>query len=458
MVDAERELLRSTKPLPFQVKFGWAVGELAIAAYIGLTMAFMLFYCTEVLKIPPALAGLALMIPRLADAFIDPVMGAISDRTRSSLGRRRVYLLLGAVLMGVSFGAVFFVPPSLELGPKVAVLMMIFLLSNLSVSIFEVPYSAMLAEMTADYAERTVLTGYKMMAARIGIILASFVGPLIFRSSTDLADGFRLLGITAGAFMTITGLWSFFATRRAPRLVSSTQRFSLREEVDAVLMNRPFRVLWGAFLMQNLAIGAAATALIYFLVYNLKLEPKAAGPFLAAGGLAATLATPAWWFVARRFGKRPTYFLSLGLAALLTIPAMVLQAPMAGLLLIVLLASGAVDASNQLMPNAMVPDTVEVDQARTGIRREGALFGAWGLCRKVGMTTGAFLVSLALAGFGFVEGAGATQSPHALLGIRAIYTGLPLGLWLAAIVFLTRYDLTEDKFNALKAEILAKGT
>jgi GPH family glycoside/pentoside/hexuronide:cation symporter len=105
----------------------------------------------------------------------------------------------------------------------------------------------------------------------------------------------------------------------------------------------------------------------------------------------------------------------------------------------------------------MVPDTVEVDQARTGIRREGALFGAWGFCRKLGMTAGAFLVSLALAGFGFVQGAGPdAQSAEALFGIRAIYTGVPLGLWLAAIAFLMRYDLTEARFNALKAEILAR--
>lgn len=444
-------------PLPFQIRFGWAVGELAIAGYIGLTMAFMLYYCTEALKIPPAIAGIALLLPRLIDAFVDPVMGAISDRTRSSLGRRRIYLLVGSILLGVSFGAIFFVSPDLPLGPKVALVMTIFLLSNLSVSIFEVPYSAMLAEMTADYGERTVLTGYKMMAARIGIILTAFVGPLIFRSTADLNDGFRLLGIVAGVFMALTGLWSFFATRHAPRLVHSAQRFSIRDEVSAVLMNRPFRTLWTAFLMQNLAIGAAATALIYFLVYNLKLDPKSAGPFLAAGGFAATLATPVWWFVAKRFGKRPTYFLSLGLAAVMTIPAMLIQAPMVELLLVALLVGGAVDASNQLMPNAMVPDTVEVDQARTGIRREGALFGAWGFCRKLGMTAGAFLVSLALAGFGFVQGAGPdAQSAEALFGIRAIYTGVPLGLWLAAIAFLTRYDLTEARFNALKAEILAR--
>src|SRR4051794_35699881 len=91
------------------IKAGWAVGELAIAGYIGLSMAFMLFYCTQVLAIPPALAGIALLVPRLIDAFSDPLMGAISDRTRSPRGRRRFYLLIGAPLLAISFGSVFFV-------------------------------------------------------------------------------------------------------------------------------------------------------------------------------------------------------------------------------------------------------------------------------------------------------------------------------------------------------------
>src|SRR3954469_19870705 len=113
-------------------------------------MAFMLFYGTNVLAIPPATAGLALLVPRLLDAFSDPLMGAISDRTRSPLGRRRFYLLLGAPLLAVTFGAVFFVDPALPLTWRVALLMLLFLASNLAVTVYEVPYSAMAAEMTAD--------------------------------------------------------------------------------------------------------------------------------------------------------------------------------------------------------------------------------------------------------------------------------------------------------------------
>jgi Na+/melibiose symporter-like transporter len=128
------------------------------------------------------------------------------------------------------------------------------------------------------------------------------------------------------------------------------------------------------------------------------------------------------------------------------------------LVLFVLLAfAGAIDAGTQLMPNSMVPDTVEVDEARTGERREGALFGAWGFCRKLGMTLGAFLVSLALAAVGFQQGVPPTaQTEDAVLGIRLIYAALPCFLWLLAMAVLTRFDLTEERFNAIKAELLTK--
>lgn len=443
--------------LTASVKVGWAIGELAIAAYIGLQMAFMLFYCTDVLAIPPALAGVALLVPRLLDAFSDPLMGALSDRTKSSLGRRRFYLLIGAPLLAVTFGAVFLVDPDLPLYPRVAVLMLLFLASNLAVTVYEIPYSAMAAEMTTEYRQRIDLTGYKMMAARLGIILALSVGPLIFRSTPDLASGFRLLGLAAGMFILVTGLWAFFATRDAPRIDSVAHRFSLRAEYDAVVGNRPFRTLWFTFLFQNLAIGASSSTLIFFIIYVMQLDARIAGPFLAVGGIAAALATPGWVYVARMLGKRRAYFVALGGAALLAGSIAFVAPGMAAILFVLLAAAGVIDAGTQLAPNSMVPDTVEVDEARTGERREGALFGAWGFCRKLGMTLGAFLVSLALAAFGFRQGVPASaQGADAILGIRLIYAAMPCALWLIAMAVLTRFDLTEAKFNAIKAELLAR--
>jgi GPH family glycoside/pentoside/hexuronide:cation symporter len=317
----------------------------------------------------------------------------------------------------------------------------------------------MAAEMTADYAERTSLTGYKMIAARTGIILSGFAGPLIFRSMGNLADGFRLLGVIAGIFMLVTGLWSFFATRSAPQLSRPAHKFNFRAEVSAVLNNRPFRLLWLVFLLQNIAIGAATTALIYFLIYAMRFEPRETSVFFAASGIAAAVATPVWVLVSRRLGKRNAYSIGLVLAALVALSLLLVSPSLAWLLLGIVVIGGLIDGGNQLLPNAMVPDSVEVDEAATGERREGAIFGAWSFCLKLGMTMGAFAVSLGLSAFGFAGGAPpAAQSDMAILGIRLMYAGLPALLWIASVLLLSRYNLTEELFEALKAEAMARRT
>ncbi|KAF0171322.1 MAG: MFS transporter [Hyphomonadaceae bacterium] len=446
--------------LPLQIKLGWAVGELAIAAFVVLQMAFMLFYCTEALAIPPAIAGLALLAPRLLDAFADPLMGAISDRTRSSFGRRRLYLLLGAPLLGLSFAAVFFIPADGPLNVRVALLVVTFMLSNAAVTIYEVPYSAMAAEMTSSYRERTSLTGYKMIAARLGGVAVAFAAPMIFGSQESLTAGFRLLGVCAGAFMLVTGLWAYVATAKAPRIETTPSRFSLREEISAVMQNRAFCALWVAFLLQNLAIGAAATTLIYFVTQVMAVSPQLSGLFMATGGVAAVIATPVWVFLARRLGKRRGYYAGLATVAVSAIPALVIAPAQSWLLFPILIVAGVGEAATQLFPNAMAPDTVEVDELTSGLRREGAIFGAWGFCRKLGMTGGAFLVSIGLSAIGFVPGAPPGTQPHeALQGIRIIYAAVPIGLWLATMAAFSRYDLTEARFEEIKRDIqIKKGT
>ena len=439
------------------ISIGWAIGELAIAAFVVIQMAYMLYYCTEALHIPPAIAGFALMMPRLIDAFADPLMGSISDRTQSNFGRRRLFLLIGAPFLGLSFASVFFVPPDGNETIKIILLLVTFLLSNAAVTIYEVPYSAMAAEMTGSYKERTTLAGYKMLAARLGGVIAAFAAPKIFGSTHDIDTGFRILGISCGIFMCFTGLWAFFATKNAPQTKCKIKIFSLREEIDAVINNLSFRRLWVAFFIQNLAIGAQATALIYFIIQVIKIAPKDAGQFMSSGAISALIATPLWVMIGKKIGKKNGYFIGIIGSLILAIPAFLLNQGQAQFLLAILIIAGFTDAATQLFPNAMVPDTVEADELKTGQRREGAIFGAWGFARKLGMTSGAFIVSQLLALIHFKSGINPNlQPPEVINGIRMIYALLPALLWALAFFALLKYDLSEAKFEQIKNDIKSK--
>ncbi len=445
--------------LPIGIKFGWAIGELAVACYIGLTIAFLLFYATQALGISPWLAGLVLLAPRLWDAFTDPLMGAISDRTKSKMGRRRPYLLLGSILLGLSVAGLFSAPVEASEMQKALYLLVFYFLASTAITIFDVPYSSMAAEMTDDYDERLLLTGYKMVAARLGILAILFSVPVIFGKGENLAIGFRYVGFGFGAFIIITGLVSFSLTKNAPRLENPIGKFSIRDEIKAVRENKPFRALWIVFLFQNLAIGASATTLLYMLTLVIKVDGGSIGIFMAISAISATLLTPIWVILGKRMEKKTGYYIALLLSALAPIPFLFIQPGMTMVLVFMLVFLGAAEASNQLFPNSMVPDTVEVDELRTGERREGAIFGAWAFCRKLGMTAGAFLVSLLLSAFGLVKGVSADLQPeNALLGVRLSYSLLPILLWVIALVLLHRYNLSEEKFNAIKKQIANKST
>ena len=436
-----------------RVRVGWAIGELAVATFVGLTMIYMLFFLTQALRVPPMLAGLALLIPRLWDVFIDPLIGTASDRTRSRLGRRRPFLLAGGLTFGSLFALIFFVDESAATSTKFLYVTALYILSSTAYSIFDVPYSAMAAEITTDYRGRTELTGYKMIAARLGIVASVTVGPLLFTSQTTLAGGFRLLGIVSGAFMTVTCLIAFWATAHAPRIERPVVRFNAREELQAVVSNRPFRILWLVFLLQNLAIGASATTLVYLITIVMRADAKIVGPLIATSAVVALLATPFWVQVSKRTGKRKGYFYGIALTAVMSLPALFIQPAFYPILFVTLALTGLGDAAIQLFPNSMVPDTVEVDELLTGQRREGAIFGAWSFCRKLGMAAGAFLVSAGLSSVGFVSGAGAVQTADAIQGIRILYCVVPLLLWLGAFLMLRFYDLTESRFESIKSQL-----
>ena len=444
-----------TRPLPMSIKVGWAIGEVGVAAFIGTTMIFMLYFLTQAIGVSPVLAGLILLIPRIWDAAIDPIIGAVSDRTTTRFGRRRPYVLAGAVTLGPLFALMFFVPAGLTNAGKAIYLTVTYLLASTAYSLFDVPYSAMAAEMTGSYTERTNLVSYKEIAARLGIVASVIVAPLIFTSRQNLADGFRLLGVVGGAFITLTFAATFFLTRSAPRHDITLQPFSVREEFTALAENRPFRTLWLVFLIQNLAIGASATTLVYLITFVMHADAKVVGPLLSISSIIGVFVTPLWAILARRRGKRGGYFLALALVAAMSLPAIFIPPPLYLMLFAVLLLAGVGDAGTQLLPGSMVPDTVEVEEHRTGMRREGAIFGAWIFCRKLGMAGGAFLVSIGLSLFNFSGGAVASQAqpPSALLGIRVIYCLLPFALYLIAMALLTRYDLSEARFNALQADI-----
>ena len=432
-------------------------------------MNYFLYFLTEGAAISPAMAAWVLLVPRLWDVITDPVMGAISDRTPGPMGRRRPWILFGGLLFALSFYLMFAIPDFDSETARVLWVMGFYLLVGTAYTMFEVPLNAMLPELSQNFHQRGRLAGYMMIAIRVGLIGTMLIGPFIFAGTDDLAAGFRQVGLFAGIAIAFSSVVVFFTTHDAPRIDSRPATLDVASELRALWQNKPFMVLAIVHLIKMTGIGAAATAVIYFLVFVLKAPEQAAGVILSTTAVTATLFIPIWMWAMSRFGKKSAY--SYGLAALtLTMLPLMYIGPNTltgsyGIPYVEELISGGVvavaiamvimsfgDSGAILVPNGMVPDTVEADELRTGVRREGTILGAWAFSRKLGMALGAWAITMFLSQSGFVQGA-AEQTPEAINGIRYGYVLFPCACYLLSLLVLQRYDLTEGKFNSIVGDL-----
>lgn len=442
--------------LSFAMKVGWAAGDVGSACYIGATMAFLLFFLTEAHGFSPAWAGFAILLPRIVDVITDPLMGAISDRTKSRIGRRRPYLLVGSFFFAVPFYFLFNIPDLSSDAAELAYVTAMYLLTSTGFTMFAIPHAAMIAEMSSDYTERTSIVGFRMMGSRIGILVVTVLGAYLFGSQETLEKGFSLFGAVFAVIILLGGLISFFATRNAPMIEAPLTAFRPLDEFRALFRNRPLALLLMVFLAQNLAIGVAATSMAYFMTFIMNIELQHIGWWLSGGGIVAMLVTPLWMMARTRISKKAMYTAAIVIEMCVYTAIFLLVGPGTLLLLVfIILFMGVGDAACQLAPNSMVADTVEVDELATGERREGTIYGAISFCLKLGMAGGAFVSSIVLDAFGFVPGTGlAVQSEMALSGIRIAYSVLPVLLWVCAFVILRRYDLTEARFEEIQQRLL----
>lgn len=430
-------------------QLGWATGEIGLASYAGVSSIYLLFYATQVLRIPPTAAGLALLIPRIWNIVGDPIVGFLSDRTQTRFGRRRPYLLAGALVWGAAFCLLFNLPrlsnPLLE-----AVLFgAVFLLNNTGLTLYQVPYSAMLAELTRDYAERTRLVAYKEIAARAAILITLLCAPLLLARAAAPIEGFAAIGVTFGCLFLASGLVAFFATAGAPATAPPLQHGRMTLQIAPLVENRPFAFVTLSFLFVNLGDAVFGGSLVYYVTEVMHRNASLIGTLYPVGSVTGILCTPLWTMAANRFGKTLMCRFALGLNAVVCALPLFFPEGATWLMYPFMCLYGLFNTGARLLPSAMVPDTVEFDQQRTGERREGVIFGLFVFVQQTGFAAGGFVLSmlLALAGVG-----GSASSPGHATGIVICFTVAAATLYGLAFLAILGYRLDRNEIEKLALE------
>jgi len=434
--------------LPFGLKLGYGIGDIGCNIFIVSTGMFLLFFLTDVLGIEPALAGLVLLIPKLWDVVSDPIMGGISDMTHSRMGRRRPYLLYASIPFGLVFFALFIAPHYASRMSSAIHVGLLFALGCTVFTVYNVPYSSMVAEMTDDYNERMSVTSFRMIGSSVGVLLAGGLAMSLVEMGGGGESGFRFMGMIFGLLITVFCLISVWGTRNARSLPAIDTRPAFRDQVKVAFANRPFKVLMLMYFVQSIAIGVLMAGQIYYVKYVMLKPESFVGVVSAILFITAIVFIPFWVKVGVKLGKIRAYSIGLGLLTLMLFSLFFTQPSQSTLFLGQMFLLGIGFSSFQLFPFSMLPDTIEFDQMKSGMRREGIFSGAWACGQKSAYAIGPGIVGLTLSLSGFVSNG--AQPESLATGIRIVFCIFTAAMLLLSLIPFRKYELTEERFEEIK--------
>lgn len=434
----------SAGALPRSVHAWYGSGAVATGVFNTVPGLLLLIYLTDTLAVSPALAGPVVLLPKLVDLLVSPYIGIWSDRTRSSWGPRRPWMLAGALTLPVLFAAMFAGPP-LEGDAAALYVALVFVAAALASSVFQVPHAALPGEITADYHERSTFNAWRTVFVGLALMLGGALAPVLQSAPGDEVAGYRLMGVVMGAVVLASMLGSVIGTRKAPRPVFPRHTDGLRAHLRAAFAHRHFRVLFPANLLMA-AAGGTMVAGVPYVTANVMGEPAYTSVLMVCVLVPLIASAPLWKRLSVRVDKRRAAGYAAGVFALgglglLCIPVWGLPVAVFSSVLVGVGLSGTT-----LLPWSMLADCM-ADTDDAGRRRGGVLSGVWTSGEAMAQAVGTGLLSLSLALSGYVEsGAGETvrQSDEALRGMLVGSTLVPAAVMLCCLVPLAFYRLTAE--------------
>jgi len=438
-------------PVPGRVRVGYAVGDLGISiAYFAFGF-FFLFYLTDLVGLAPSVAGTVVLIGKLWDGVNDPLIGMLCDRTRSRHGRKRVYLLYGAVPFGASFVVLWMIPPGAPVGATVSLAVVLVLLFATTYSAVGVPYQALVPVITADYDERTRLVGFKAVFSAVGAVLGGAIA-LVVSERVDVQTALRVMAVMFGIAVVVTVLLAAHAVRGASHADEYPIAPVPLSHYMRLLTEPSVAVLMGYKVLGAIATGVLTAALPFFALHVVG-SASVSTISLAIYTVVGAALVPLWVRLTRDHDKRRLVLVANIAASAVLVGIALLSASGSGLVLLVgSVLLGAAMSAYLVIPPSLVPDLVDWNEYETGERHESVFFGLWMTVHQLGLGVAGFLLGLALEWFGYVEAA-ESQPASAVLGVRVAFGVIPAVFLVAAAVLLQRYRITRERLAIAQASL-----
>ena len=454
---------RNPSPLSTPVKLAYGAGDLGPAIMANVLVFFLLYFLTNAAGLPAGLAGWILAIAKISDAINDPIIGVMSDRTRSRWGRRYPWMAIGAIPLGLFFFLQWCVPFEND-GLLFAYYLVIAIAFNLAYTAVNLPYTALTPQLTQDYDERTGLNSYRFAFSIGGSIGSLLLAQVIFAAVPDPATRYLWLGglcTIASVIPIYICIWGTFRAgmageRRLDPADLAAESLPVGEQVKLAVRNRPFLFVIGIYLCSWLAAQLTAAILPYFVTAWMGLPESEFPKFALTVQGTALVMLFVWGRLSAKIGKRGVYFAGASLWTIAQIGLLLLQPGQVPLMYALGVLAGCGVSTAYLVPWSMLPDVIDLDELNTGQRREGTFCAFMVFLQKLGLAMALWLVSQAIAWAGYLESTPGMPSPvqpeSALWAIRLSVGPLPtLALLIGAFLAL-KYPITRE----IHGEILLK--
>jgi len=450
-----------TDKLNYRIAVGWGLGGASLSA-VDFAKILLLGYLVDYVGMSAILAGAMIAISKIYDAVIDPLVGVVSDQTKSRWGRRRPYIFLGALSCGFAYFMMFHVPLFKAQWAVAAYVFASLIVYATAYALFSVPYKAMSAEITDNYHARSTLMSIGTVFFMLGSMAGTSTAPTLIGVFGGGRGGHEAMSSIMGVSTCAIGLLCFILTLGAPsRAPNATLPGAKACEIwSLIYRNRPFFILSMSSVFRMLAIAFMNGSAIFYVRRVLGVGDIWLGKFFLLLTATCILSLPAWVWISRKIGKRNAFMIGIVVFlptqmswfwATATEPGWIfmLRTAMVGV------GSGALLAMGQ----SMLPDTIEYDRRKTGLNREGIYAGFTTTIEKATTALGIAMVGVALDLTHYVKASDphVVQPKSAIDGIYFCYAICPTVLLLISGLCMLVYPLSEASLKAMgEREVTAR--
>ncbi len=458
------------KKLTVKENVSYGLGDLACNLVFAALSSFMVIFWTDVAGIAAATTGVIILISKIWDGVNDPIMGFIVDRTNTKYGKTRPYILWVSVPFAISAVLSFTAPFSSD-GAKIAWAVFTYILVTTLYTAINIPYGLLSAKMTSDPLERTKLNTYRMTLAMTGSVIISM---LLMPVATALGGGNYAIGapLTVALF-SVLGLICFYFTftncketvgfsstptkdlTEAEKAKRKEEQLDFWESIRIIFKNRAWVICFFQGTLTFVGSTGKMAVTAYYAIYV--IGNPGTIPLLMTAPLIGSIAGMVLMTgpLAKRFGKVRTVQVCSLISGLLTLVLLFVPSTSFGLIMFILIISGFISGPTLALGFAMIADTIEYGEYKTGKRVEGLLYSGGSLGAKIGMGIGSMLVGVVLGATGYVPDA--VQTPEAIRGIEMLMFFFPAVAAIISALLMCFNDLDKVYPEALRALALQKG-